>query len=317
MHNHCGNTLDALGDAELVQRYTQREAGRILGLEAGRLRYWARLRLVRPQFRWGERFYTFGDLVALRTVQRLTSHRIPAKRLRTAVTMVEREFGAQEIPLQELRLVERGRDVAVVPPGAVSPLEPLSGQWFLPFSGSAEPEKIHSMSGRSAEELFESAIEYESRAGTLEQAVDNYRRVIELEPDWVEAHINLGVALYQMGRTDEARTAFRAAVDLDPTNGISRYNLGCVLEEQGQIDEAIEHLRSAARMMPSHADVHFNLALAYDKRGERQPAQEQWTLYLRYAPNGPWADQARARLRQYSGKHKNNAPIPFPRKAQS
>jgi tetratricopeptide (TPR) repeat protein len=231
--------------------------------------------------------------------------------------MVEQEFGMQETPLQELRLIERGRDVAVVIPGSHSPLDPFSGQWFLPFSGNAEPNKIHSMSARSAEELFECAIEFESRNGMLELAVENYRRVIELEPEWVEAHINLGVALYQMGRTDEARTAFRTAVEIDPANGISRYNLGCVLEEKGEINEAIEHLRAAARMMPSHADVHFNLALAYDKRGERQLAQEQWTLYLRYAPNGPWADQARARLNQYSSKRKRSAPIPFPRKAQS
>lgn len=306
-----------MGDAELGQRYTQREVGRILGLEAGRLRYWTRLQLVRPQYRWGERFYSFGDLVALRTVQRLTSHRIPAKRLRQVVTMVERQFGASALQLQELHLVEQGRDVAVVPPGAAAPLEPFTGQWVLPFESARDPKKLHAMAARTAEELFEMALNLESRSETLGQAVDTYRRVIDLAPEWVEAHINLGVALYQMGRSEDARTAFRAAVDIDPMNGISRYNLGCVLEEQGDIDEAINHLRSAARMMPAHADVHFNLALAYDKRGERRLAQDQWTLYLRYAPNGPWADQARARLRQSSSGRKLSAPIPFPKKAQS
>ena len=303
------------GLAELAQRYTQREVGRILGLEVSRLRYWTRLQLVRPHSRWGERFYSFGDLVALRTVQRLTSNHIPAKRLRRAVTLVEQQFGNSVIPLQELQLVERGREVAVVPPGGASPFEPFSKQWVLPFEASVEPKKLYSMSARSAEELFETAIDYESQPEMLEQAVENYRRVIDLAPRWLEAHINLGVALYQMGRTDEAQAAFRSAVQIDPTNGISRYNLGCVLEEQGQIEEAISHLRCAAEMMPAHADVHFNLALAYDKRGERRLAHEQWMQYLRYAPNGPWAEQARTRLRQSSGRRKMNNPIPFPRKA--
>lgn len=301
----------------MAQRYTQREVGRILGLDVSRLRYWTRLQLVRPHSRWGERFYSFGDLVALRVVQRLTSNRIPAKRVRRAITLVEQQFGNSAIPLQELQLVERGREVAVVPPGAASPFEPFSRQWVLPFDVTREPKKLYSMSAQSAEELFESAIDCESRPEMLEQAVENYQRVIQLAPNWVEAHINLGVALYQMGRADEARSAFRAAVQIDPTNGISRYNLGCVLEEQGEIDEAINHLRCAARIMPAHADVHFNLALAYDKRGERGLAHEQWMLYLRYAPNGPWAEQARARLRQSSGRRKIDAPIPFPRKAQS
>jgi tetratricopeptide (TPR) repeat protein len=171
------------------------------------------------------------------------------------------------------------------------------------------------MMGKKPEELFETALNYEAFAELLPQAVETYRRVLELAPDWVEAHINLGVALYQMGRADEARAAFRSAVQLDPANGISLYNLGCVLEEQGEIEEAISHLRRAARLMPGHADVHFNLALAYEKRGTRKLAREQWILYLRHAPSGQWADEARAHLKQYSARRKRCEPIPFRRKA--
>ena len=118
-----------------------------------------------------------------------------------------------------------------------------------------------------------------------------------------------------MGQTNEARVAFESAVQLDPSNGISRYNLGCVLEEQGELDAAIEQLVHAARALPAHADIHFNLALAYEKRGQRKSAREHWMLYLRYAPNGPWAEQARAHLKQSSERRKPSLPIPFPRKA--
>jgi tetratricopeptide (TPR) repeat protein len=298
-----------------TQRYTRSEVGRILGLEAGRLQYWERLRLVRPRARWGERFYSFGDLVALRTVQRLTENRIPARRVRRAVTSIQEQFGELSTSLQELRLLEQGGEVLVVPPGAARPFNPLRQQWVFPFGMAAQPSKPHTMEGRSPEELFESALDWEKRAEMLPQAIETYREVLDLQPDWVEAHINLGVALYQMGQTEEARAAFQAAVQLDPMNGISRYNLGCVLEEQGEIDEAINHLQRAARAMPGHADVHFNLALAFEKRGEPRLSREQWRLYLRHAPSGPWADQARERLRQYSPHRKLTAPIPFPRKA--
>src|SRR4029077_15876162 len=124
-----------------------------------------------------------------------------------------------------------------------------------------------------------------------------------------------GVAYYQTGQISDACASFRAAVELDSLNGIARYNLGCTLEELGEIDAAVEHLRRAARAMPAHADVHFNLALAHEKRGERRLAREQWLLYIRHAPNGPWADQARSRLRLYDGHRKPAALIPFPRKA--
>jgi len=301
----------------LMQRYTRREVGRILGLDAGRLRYWERLRLVRPRARWGERFYNFGDLVALRTIQRLTDHRIPARHVRRTVTLLEKQFGGTPRPLQELQLFELGRELLVIPPGAARPFNPIRQQWVFSFNAAADPAKLHAMTGRSPEELFEAALECETRQEMLPEAIENYLRIVELAPEWIEAHINLGVAYYQLGQLAEARAAFFDAVKLDPMNGISRYNLGCTLEELGELDEAIEHLQRAARAMPAHADVHFNLALAYEKRADRRKAREHWVLYLRYAPNGPWAAQARARLEQSSSGHGRRpcAPIPFPRKA--
>lgn len=311
MHNH---PRAVGGRFRLAQRYTRKEVGRILGVEPSRLRYWERLRLVRPRVKWGERFYSFGDLVALRTMQRLTDHQVPAWRVRRVVELMEQQFGTPGSSLQELHFVQQGRDVLVFPPGASRPFDPLRRQWALPFETRTEVAKVRVLTGPAPEELFEHALDCEADPDLLPQTVEIYRQVLELEPDWIEAHINLGVALYQLGRVEEARKEFAAAVELDPLSGISRYNLGCVLEEQGRIDEAIEHLCRAARAMPAHADVHFNLALAYEKRGDRELARREWLAYLRYAPKGLWADQARAHLKELSPRSKSAAPIPFPRK---
>jgi tetratricopeptide (TPR) repeat protein len=301
----------------LNQRYTQREVGRILGVQPGRLLYWERLRFIRPRARWGERFYSFSDLVALRSLQQITQRRVPARRVRKALSLMEEQLGAGPIPLHELRLVEIGGEIAIVPPGAGQPFDPFRRQWLLPLESAQSAPKLHPMAAQSAHDLFEAALRCEETPDLLPSAVDCYRKVIDLAPNWIEAHINLGVAYYQMGQLGEAREAFFSAVQLDPGSGISRYNLGCVLEEQGDIDMAIDHLRRAAAIMPAHADVHFNLALAYEKKNDRRAALEQWQLYLRYAPNGPWADQARSRLRNYSTRRSLPAPIPFPRKSQA
>jgi tetratricopeptide (TPR) repeat protein len=301
-----------LGGSGLSQRYTRREVGRILGLEPGRLRYWERLRLVQPQARWGEKFYTFGDLVALRTLQRVTQAHVPARRVRRAIKLIETQFSAAPRPVQELRLVELGREIHVVPPGAERPFNPFLQQWAFPFDMPVEPAKLHAMAGPTPEQFFEAALNCEDRTETLPHAIENYQRVVELAPNWIEAHINLGVAYYQLGHLSEARNAFLAAVQIDPLNGISRYNLGCTLEELGEFERAIEHLERAARAMPAHPDVHFNLALAYEKRGNRRNARSHWQSYLRFAPSGPWAEQARSRLRKYA-RRKKEMPIPFRR----
>ena len=316
MHNHLRSSAVTWGESGLTERYTRREVGRILGLETGRLRYWEKLKLVRPKARWGERFYSFGDLVAVRTIQQLTHSRIPALRVRRAVNLLERQFGESPLPLERLRLFEHAGEIVVVPPGAQRPFNPIRQQWIFPFDNPLLEPKLRTMSKPSAQALFEAALECESSPDLLPQAVESYRQVVDIAPGWIEAHINLGVAYYQMGQLKDAHTAFLSAVRLDPLNGISLYNLGCVMEEEGFIDQAIVHLQRAARIMPAYADVHFNLALAFEKSGDRRSSRDEWELYLRYAPSGPWADQARARLREFSARPKRSSPIPFPRKVQ-
>jgi tetratricopeptide (TPR) repeat protein len=301
---------------DLSERYTRSEARRIVGVDDRRLRYWERLRLVRPRIRWGERFYDFGDLVALRTIKRLTDSRVPARRLRRAVTAIERQLGGPALRVENLRLLECRQSVAFVLPGAVSPpFDPLERQWILPLQGmqaSQAASNVHQLGSRSAEDWFEIALGAESSPETMDEAVEAYQRVIELSPEWVEAYINLGVALYHQRRLDDAQNSFLAAVALDPSNAICRYNLGCVYEEVGMIDEAIENLRCAIRAMPNHADAHFNLALAYEKKGDPARAREHWSLYLKHDPRGTWAEKARTRIEQLRPGRKLPPPIPFP-----
>jgi tetratricopeptide (TPR) repeat protein len=296
----------------LLQTYTRKEVGRILGVEESRLRYWERLRLTRPQARWGQRFYSFSDLVSLQTLQRLTQNNIPASRVSRAISLIEEQFDTPSLRLNELRTIERGGEILIVPPGDSRPFDPVRKQWAFSFEAPAHRANIRPMAARTPEEIFEDALRFEARRESLPDAADSYRQVLEAAPDWIEAHINLGVALYQMGMSDEAQHAFLAAVKLDPANAISRYNLGCVLEEQGKFGEAIEHLAAAARTMPEHCDVHFNLALAYEKSGDLRRACDEWAQYLHLAPTGPWAEQARAHLKMCANPRKPSAPIPFP-----
>jgi len=287
-----------------------------VGVDDRRLRYWERLQLVRPRIRWGERFYDFGDLAALRMIKRLTESRVPAHRLRRAVAAIASELGQPALRVENLQLLEYGRRVAVVPPGTSGPpFDPIARQWVLPLQRRESIQKLHQLESRSAEEWFEIAAASEGRPDSVYEAIFAYQRVIDLAPDWVEAHINLGVAQYHIRRLEDAQKSFMAALALDPSNAICRYNLGCVFEETGRIDEAIENLRRAVRAMPAHADAHFNLALAYEKKGDTARAREQWSLYLKFDPSGIWSAKARTRIKQLGpGRKPPSPPIPFPRK---
>ena len=303
----------------MAERYTRSEVERILGVSPRQLHYWQRLRLIRPLVRWGERFYSFSDLVALGSIKRLTDERVPAGRLCRAIAALEKQFGEERVPLEKLKVLSNGKHLALIPPGPNSrPFDPITGQLWLHFEISMPESKIHHMTSRTAEQWFEFALTCDAQPETITEAAAAYRRVIELAPGWVEAHINLGVVLYQLAELDGARQSFESALVIDSSSAIVHFNLGCVLEELGNREKSIEHLNRAVELEPSHSDAHFNLALAFEKNHDQRRAREHWGLYLRYEPNGTWSDYARSRLaptrtaEAVRASRSASAPIPFP-----
>jgi tetratricopeptide (TPR) repeat protein len=293
----------------LEQVYTRNEVERMIGVSRRQLDYWTRLRLVLPRARWGERFFTFSDLVALETIKRLAARKVPAKRIRRAVTALEAGLGIAPAPLSKLRISTNGRQVIVYVPGSAGrPFEPLTGQFVLNFETAELAHKVRAMASRSADEWFEMGMALDSNGGSLEQAADAYRKAVEAAPDWVEAHINFGTTLYHLNRLEEARAEFETAVTFEPRNALAEFNLGCVLEQLGQIDEAIVRLQRAVEIAPALADAHLNLALAYEKRGRTQDVLQQLSLYLRYEPQGPWSDFARSRLARHRSPRRPSSP---------
>jgi len=281
----------------LEHRYTRSEVERMVGVSRRQLEYWTRLQLVFPRARWGERFFSFSDLVALETIKRLAARRVPARRIRRAVVALETQLGHSGTLLSALRISTNGKEVVVqspFTPGRV--LEPLTGQFVLDFETSNLARRVHALAPRSAEEWFELGMACDSQATSLEQAAEAYRRAVEAAPDWVEARINLGTTLFHLDRVEDAREQFESAVASEPDNALAEFNLGCVLDHLGRSNEAIRHLLRAAQIAPSLAEAHLNLALAYEKRGQFQDSIQHLTLYLRYDPNGAWAEFARARL---------------------
>jgi tetratricopeptide (TPR) repeat protein len=152
------------------------------------------------------------------------------------------------------------------------------------------------MASRSAEEWFEFGMMCDSNTESLDQAAQAYRQAVDAAPDWVEARINLGTAMYQLGRMEEALEQFLMAVEYEPENALAEFNLGCVFEQLGKTADAILHLSRAVELLPSLADAHLNLALAYEKTGRTLCAS---ALVPVRAVRTSWADFARSRIDKY------------------
>jgi len=101
----------------------------------------------------------------------------------------------------------------------------------------------------------------------LEDAAGQYKRAISLNPRDADAHNNLGVALAQLRRNDEARARFECALRLDPEHADAHNNLGNLLARTGSIEDAIRHFESACSLSPALTDTHKSLGRAFASLG--------------------------------------------------
>jgi predicted O-linked N-acetylglucosamine transferase (SPINDLY family) len=99
---------------------------------------------------------------------------------------------------------------------------------------------------------------------SLDQTIEaekSFRKVIELKPDYAEAHSNLGVILESMGRLDDAISAHRSALEVNPQFYIAHFNLGNVYKDTGRLEDAVNSYRAAVAIMPFFAQAYINLGI--------------------------------------------------------
>lgn len=99
-----------------------------------------------------------------------------------------------------------------------------------------------------------------------------YRRAIAGRPDHADAHNNLGRVLHdlpvaQQGGAAVAEAHYRMAIATRADVALYWFNLGVALEDQGRGEDAIAAYEHALQLDAQLADAHFNLARQYELRG--------------------------------------------------
>jgi Flp pilus assembly protein TadD len=137
--------------------------------------------------------------------------------------------------------------------------------------------------------------------GDAAGAAEEFRKTVELCPDYAKAHANLGLALAQLGRLDDALAEFQKSVQLNDTNAAADSNLGTALMKKGRVDDAIAAFRLALKMDPRYAGAHFNLALALAQKGDAAGAIDEYRAVLAIVPDSAQAHLKLAELLMQTG----------------
>jgi tetratricopeptide (TPR) repeat protein len=100
-----------------------------------------------------------------------------------------------------------------------------------------------------------------------DEAIRHHQRAIDLVPDYAPAYNNLGAALRASGRVDEAIASYRKALALRPDFPSASFNLGNALLVKGDAG-AVEQYRAAVQASPQSVEAHNNLGIALAARGD-------------------------------------------------
>jgi len=117
-----------------------------------------------------------------------------------------------------------------------------------------------------------------------DDAILHYRRAIAIDPDYAPAYSNLGMALREESRIDEAEESYRHALELQPEFATAHYNYANLLLDRGDPAAAIHHFESAMQKEPPSADVHNNFAIALASAGQIDEALREFRLAMDLDP---------------------------------
>jgi tetratricopeptide (TPR) repeat protein len=269
-----------------MQQYSMRDVERLLQLPRSTLQGLVRLGFVQP-VRGARRQYLFSfqDLIILRAARSLMQANIPQRRIRRSLGQLRERLPAA-VPLCGLAISAVG-DRVVVREGShrwqADDGQYLLGFEVSVQNGMLrmieQRQVTPSAREADAEDGFEEAMRLESTDPPA--ALAAYARVAAADPHNTAAWINWGRLLHEGGDPRGAETVYRRALEHGGADALLLFNLGVALEDQGRKEDALQTYHAAITEDPDLADCHYNLARLYESAGKTQHAIRHLGQYRR------------------------------------
>ncbi len=142
-------------------------------------------------------------------------------------------------------------------------------------------------------ELDDTLAEAHSSLGNVKHLYDwdfagaerEFKRAIELDPNYASAHQFYALLLMSLERWPEANDQIKRALELDPLSLIINSSAGRILYAERRYDEASEQLRKTLELDPNFARAHFFLGQVYQQKGMQEQAIAEFQKALQLDVN--------------------------------
>ena len=118
-----------------------------------------------------------------------------------------------------------------------------------------------------------------------EDALAEYHKAVEIAPGYAQAHNNLANLLSEMGGREEAFRQYQEALRLNPNAIDAHLNFGMLLSDMGRFDDAMREYEKAAQLAPDDPRPHYLMGKACLRHGQSAEAVKHFHEALQIAPN--------------------------------
>lgn len=139
-----------------------------------------------------------------------------------------------------------------------------------------------------------------SSKGEQAQALDAAVRAIALNPKAENYYILEANILDDLGYSEEALETFRRLLEIKPDSYSGRINLGVTLERMSKFDAAEKEFQAARKIDPERPSAYFHLAQLCRVQGGNYDEQKYLEQFVEHGKQDPRLEQVKARLAQLS-----------------
>jgi len=117
-----------------------------------------------------------------------------------------------------------------------------------------------------------------------EQAINQYQRILDQQPDSSQARLMLAMTLLLQQRVEDCLAQTRHVLATDPRNGLAYNVLGSAYLQQKEYDKALDAFKHAIEIDPELIELHLKKSQSHELRGEAGMAEKELVLALDKAP---------------------------------
>ncbi len=117
--------------------------------------------------------------------------------------------------------------------------------------------------------------------GLKDKAVAKLREILELDPGFCDAHIQLGHVYLEDGQIEDAVGEFSYVIKCDPNSNDAKLGLGMAHAKKGESDKAMEYFQGALALNPRPERVYYEMGKVHEDKGELDKAVTNYKLALK------------------------------------